>query len=161
MNDMILKISTKKLIKCDKVWITICIVSPILIALMIMMNEDLTIAQTIAIAIFVAIIFVIKGGGSRILYGYMISEDKVVLKCFYTYFFKRTLCVPKEQLMVKVRHQSNKYSIEFFDKRKIIFAKVAFTQYSSSKWEPSFWSEKEIEELIYVLERHKYNIEPM
>lgn len=158
-NGVCINISTKTLIKSDRFWLLVYLVVLCAICLFFVWVEDLnTILALLALVISIFIAHQV-GAGNCIPYGYKINDDGIELKCFENYVLKREIYVSKEDLVVRILKNNKQYRLVFCDKRKRNFGQIAYTQYSSSKWVPSYWSLSEITNPVNTLEEKQYHIE--
>ena len=158
-NDVLINISAKTLIKSDRVWLLVYLIVLCAICLFFVLVEDVnTILALLALVISIFIAHQV-GSGNCIPYSYKISDDGIVLKCFENYVLKREIHVPKEDVVIRILKNDKQYRLTFCDRRKKNFGQIAYTQYSSSKWEPSYWSLSEITTLVNSLEQEQYRIE--
>lgn len=157
-NGVCINISTKTLIKSDRFWLLVYLVVLCAICLLFVWVENLNII--LALLALVISIFIAHqiGVGNCIPYGYKINDDGIELKCFENYVLKREIYVSKEDLVVRILKNNKQHRLIFCDRRKKNFGQIAYTQYSSSKWEPSYWSLSEITNLVNTLEQEQNNI---
>lgn len=159
MNEVCINISTKTLIKSDRFWLLVYLVVLCAICLLFVWVEDMSIMLALlalAVSIFVAHQV---GVGNCIPYGYKIDDDNIMLQCLENYVLKREIYISKEDVVIRVLKTDKQYRLTFCDKRKKNLGQIAYTQYSSSKWEPSYWSLSEITDIVSALEKNRYSIE--